>query len=143
MRKSAFLLGLILISAFLHPAWIRAQIIYDRVPPKIQTITFVKGVFRVTFDEEIHPVSINNSLELLDDQGPVAGSIGMQGEDGAVTTGEDGLATIVTLKLSGGLSLGTRYTFNVKTSITDLAGKALEQAQSISFVGLRGYEWVL
>ncbi|MBI2839109.1 MAG: Ig-like domain-containing protein, partial [Acidobacteria bacterium] len=98
-------------------------LIYDRGPPKVQSIKLIAGTIRIDFDEEIDPASIANSLDLLDDQtATVATTVAPQGEKG------------IEISPTSALTPGTLYTLKVKTTITDLSGKLLSEVFEQRFV---------
>ncbi|MBI2840518.1 MAG: Ig-like domain-containing protein, partial [Acidobacteria bacterium] len=89
-------------------------LIYDRGPPKVQSVKLIAGNLRIDFDEEIDPASIANSVDLLANQNAtVAITLAAQGEKG------------INISPTSALMPGARFTLKVKTTVTDLSAKPL------------------
>ncbi|MBI2837242.1 MAG: Ig-like domain-containing protein [Acidobacteria bacterium] len=98
-------------------------VIYDRGPPKVQSIKLIAGAIRIQFDEEIDPATIANSVDLLDEQSAtIATTVAANGEKG------------IDVSPTTALTPGTRYTLKVKTTVTDLSTKPLGDVFEQAFV---------
>jgi RHS repeat-associated protein len=106
--------------AFIYPG--SDLLVYDRVSPEVEVVNLVNDEFIVEFDEEIDAASITGSIDLTYSSGTITGT---------VTQVDD-----KTLKFDPGstLSDSVEYTINVKTTLTDLSGKNLNDTFSEDFI---------
>jgi len=91
-------------------------IIYDRVPPEIQSVRLISNSFFIEFSEEIDSASITDSIELKTSSGTIPGQI----------TSENPKTAKLTPSIS--LSRNSQYTITVKATVKDLSGKTLSES---------------
>jgi len=102
----------------------------DTTAPTVSSISPTDGAtdiaisdsMKVTFNEPMDADTINtSSITLMDSNSvSVTGTVSMSGD-------------IVTFNPQNNLAYSTTYTLNVTTSVTDVSGNALAEAQSVSF----------
>jgi len=98
------------------------SVIYDRVPPEIQSARLISNSFFIEFSEEIDSRTISDSIELSSSTGKVGGELSLDNSK--------------TIKFTPSISLSrnSQYTITVKATVKDLTGKPLSEQFSKSFL---------
>jgi RHS repeat-associated protein len=97
------------------------SVIYDRVPPEIQSIRLISNSFYIELSEEIEQSSVQDSIELKTSSGTISGEMNLDNSK--------------TIKFTPSISLSrnSQYTITVKGTVKDLSGKPLSESLTKEF----------